>query len=94
MQLPSPYSTVTSQQQLDRIKVTVQMMLEVEPEEADMWLALCKLDIEYYVSCCSYNPRYIAKAPKARASRRIDLARVWITLPFWGYGNYSHRNVP
>ena len=31
-------------------------MLEVELEETEMWLALCELDIECYVS--SYNPKY------------------------------------
>ena len=62
MRLPSPYSTVTSQQQdlVDRVKGTVQRMLEVELEETEMWLALCELDIECYVS--SYNPKYIAQA--------------------------------
>ena len=60
MRLLSPYSTVTSQQQVDRVKGTVQRMLEVDLEETEMWLALCELDIECYVS--SYNPKYIAQA--------------------------------
>lgn len=60
MRLPSPYSTVTSQQQVDWIKGTVQMLLEVELKETEMWLALCELDIECHVSC--YNPRYITQA--------------------------------
>ena len=59
MQLPDPHSAVTSQQQLDRITGTVQRMMEVELKETEMWLALCELDIEYYVS--SYNPSYIAQ---------------------------------
>ena len=54
--------TVTSQPQMDRDKLrgTVQRMLEVELEETEMWSALCELDIECCVSC--YNPRYIAQA--------------------------------
>ena len=73
MQLPDPHSAVTSQQQLDRITGTVQSsqqqldritgtvqrMMEVELKETEMWLALCELDKEYYVS--SYNPSYIAQ---------------------------------
>ena len=35
-------------------------MLEVELEETEIWVALCELEIECYVSC--YNPRYIAQA--------------------------------
>ena len=62
MRLPDPHSVVTSQRQLDRITSTVQRMMEVELEEAEMWLALCKLDIECCVS--SYNPSYIAQALK------------------------------
>ena len=62
MRLPDPYSAVTSQQQLDRVTGTVQRMLEVELEPTEMWLALCELDIECYVS--SYNPSYIAQALK------------------------------
>ena len=46
LRIPSPYSTVTSQQQVDRIKGTVQKMLEVELEETETWLALCELDID------------------------------------------------
>ena len=57
MRLPDPHSAVTSQQQLDRITGTVQRMMEVELEETEMWLALCELDIECYVT--SYNPSYI-----------------------------------
>ena len=38
----------------------MQRMLEVELEETEMWLALCELDIECYVS--SYNPKCIAQA--------------------------------
>ena len=60
MRLPSPYSTVTSQQQVDRVKGTVQRMLEVALEGTEMWVALCEPDIECYVS--SYNPMYIAQA--------------------------------
>ena len=60
MRLPSPHSTAPGQQQVDMIKGTVQMMLEVELEETEMWLALCELDTECYVSC--YNPRYITQA--------------------------------
>ena len=60
MRLPSPYSTVTSQQQVDIVKGTGQMMLEVELEETEMWSALCELGIECYVS--SYNPKCIAQA--------------------------------
>ena len=60
MRLPSPYSTVTSQQKVDRIKGTVQRMLEVELEETENWLALCELDIECYVPC--YNPRCLTQA--------------------------------
>ena len=60
MRLPDPYSAVTSQQQLDRVTGTVQRMMEVELEPTEMWLALCELDIECYVS--SYNPSYIAQA--------------------------------
>ena len=62
MRLPDPHSAVSSQQQLDRITVTAQMMMEVELEETEMWLALCELDIECHVS--SYNPSYIAQALK------------------------------
>ena len=62
MRLPDSHSAVTSQQQLDRITGTVQRMMEVELEESEMWLALCELDIECYVS--SYNPSYIAQALK------------------------------
>ena len=62
MRRPDPYSALTSQQQLDRITDTVQRMMEVELEETEMWLALCELDIEYYVSF--YNPSYIAQALK------------------------------
>ena len=68
MRLPSPYSTVTSQQQVDRIKGTIQRMLEVELEETEMWLALCELDIECYVS--SYNPKYIAHALSSLISQQ------------------------
>ena len=46
MRLPSPHSTVTRQQQVDRIKGTVQRMLEVELEETEMWLALCELQLQ------------------------------------------------
>ena len=53
-------SAVTSQQQLDRVTGTVQRMMAVELEPTEMWLALCELDIECYVS--SYNPSYIAQA--------------------------------
>ena len=60
MRLTSPHSTVTRQQQLDRVKGTVQRMMEVELEETEMWLALCELNLECYVS--SYNPKYIAQA--------------------------------
>ena len=62
MRLLDPHSDVTSQQQLDRITGTVQRMMKVELNETEMWIALCKLDIECYVS--SYNPSYIAKAMK------------------------------
>ena len=34
----------------------------MELEETEMWLALCEIDIEWYVS--SYNPSYIAQALK------------------------------
>ena len=60
MRLLNPCSTVTSQQQVDRIKGTVQRMLEVELEESEMWLALCELDIDCYVSY--YNPGYVTQA--------------------------------
>ena len=60
MRLPDPHSAVTSQQQLDRVTGTVQRMLEVDLEPAVLWLALCELDMECYVS--SYNPSYIAQA--------------------------------
>ena len=50
MRLPSPYSTVTSQQQVDRVKGTLQRMLEVELEETEMRSASCDLDIECYGS--------------------------------------------
>ena len=43
IRLPSPYSTVTSQQQVNRVKGTVQRMLEVELEETEIWLTLCEL---------------------------------------------------
>ena len=59
MRLPDSYSDVTSQQQLDRVTGTVQRMMEAELETTEMWLALCELDIECYVS--SYNPSYIAQ---------------------------------
>ena len=57
IRLPDPHSAVTSQQQLDRV---TQTMMEVELEATEMWLALCELDIECYVS--SDNPSYIAQA--------------------------------
>ena len=62
MRLPSSYSTVTSQQQVlvDRVKGTVQRMLEVELEETEMLSAVCELDEECHVS--SYSPKYIAQA--------------------------------
>ena len=56
MRLPDPHSAVTSQQQLDRVTGTVQKVLEVELQNAEMGLALWELDIECYVS--SYNPSY------------------------------------
>ena len=67
MRLLSPYSTVTSQQQVDRVKGTVQRMLEVELEETEMWSAVCELNIECYVS--SYNPRYTAQALSSLTSQ-------------------------
>ena len=59
MRLPSPYSTVISQQQVDRVKGTLQRMLEVELEDIEMWSALCELGRECYG--CSYNPKYITQ---------------------------------
>ena len=59
---------MTSKQQVDRIKGTIQRMLEVELEETEMWLALCELDIECYVS--SYNPKYIAHALSSLISQQ------------------------
>ena len=60
MRLRDPHSAVTSQQQLDRVTGTVQRMMEVVLEPTEMWLALCKLNIECYAS--SYDPSYIAQA--------------------------------
>ena len=68
MRLPDPHSAViiTSQQQLDRPKDNWHCTkddggrVEVELEEAEVWLALCVLDIECYAS--SYKPSYIAQA--------------------------------
>ena len=62
MLLHSPYSTVTSQQQVDRVNGTVQRMLEAELKETAMWLALCKLNTECYDIVSSYNPKCIAQA--------------------------------
>ena len=42
-------------------------MLEVELEGTEMWLALCELDIECYVS--SYNPKYIVQAASSLISQ-------------------------
>ena len=60
MRLPDPHSAVTSQQQLARVTHTWQRLMEVELEEAEVWLALCELDLECYVS--SYSPSHIDQA--------------------------------
>ena len=52
---------ISPHQQLDRIAGTVQRTMEVELKETEMWLALCELDVERYVS--SYTS-YIAQALK------------------------------
>ena len=51
---------MTSQQQVDRAKGTVQNMLEVELKTTEVWSALSKLDIDCDVS--SYNPKCAAHA--------------------------------
>ena len=82
MRLPDPHSDVTSQQQLDRVIGKVQRMMEVELEPTEMWLALCELDIECYVS--SYNPSYVAPAlqrlmiqPKMKRKMKVMIKKCW-----------------
>ena len=82
MRLPGPHSAVTSQQQLDMVTGTVQRMVEVELEPTEMWLALCELDIECYVS--SYNPSYITEAlqrlmiqPKMKRKMKGMIKKCW-----------------
>ena len=72
---------MNSQQNVDRVKGTVQSMLEVELEETEMWPDVCELEIERYVS--SYNPKYRAEALSSlishpRLTRKTkEMMRVW-----------------